>query len=106
MPAIRPNRRSKGVATEDAIVSGLAPGKPPVTEIVGKSTRGSGETGRRKYAAIPAIRMAAASSEVAIGRRMKGAEKFIVRAPTQASGPASSGPLVGRGRLSVGTGSR
>ncbi len=45
-PAIRPNCRSSGVATEDAIVSGLAPGRPAETLIVGNSTCGSGETGR------------------------------------------------------------
>jgi hypothetical protein len=37
-PAIRPNWRSRGVATEEAIVSGLAPGRPAPTLIVGKST--------------------------------------------------------------------
>src|SRR5438270_8915063 len=31
MPAIRPNWRSSGVATAEAIVSGLAPGKPAET---------------------------------------------------------------------------
>ena len=31
MPAIRPNCRSRGVATEEAIVAGLAPGRPPLT---------------------------------------------------------------------------
>ena len=31
MPAIRPNCRSSGVATDDAIVSGLAPGRPADT---------------------------------------------------------------------------
>ena len=36
--AMRPNWRSSGVATEEAIVSGLAPGKPALTEMVGKST--------------------------------------------------------------------
>src|SRR5579871_4364029 len=30
-PEMRPNWRSKGVATEEAIVSGLAPGKPAPT---------------------------------------------------------------------------
>ena len=45
-PAMRPNWRSSGVATEDAIVSGLAPGKRGDTEIDGKSTCGSGATGR------------------------------------------------------------
>ena len=44
--AMRPNCRSSGVATADAIVSGLAPGRPAPTEIVGNSTCGSGETGR------------------------------------------------------------
>ena len=42
MPAMRPNWRSSGVATEEAMVSGLAPGKLRPTEIVGKSTCGSG----------------------------------------------------------------
>src|SRR6184192_3841681 len=37
-PAMRPNWRSRGVATEEAIVSGLAPGRPALTEIVGNST--------------------------------------------------------------------
>ena len=38
IPEILPNWRSRGVATEAAIVSGLAPGRPALTEIVGKST--------------------------------------------------------------------
>jgi hypothetical protein len=36
---------SSGCATEEAIVSGLAPGNCVVTWIVGKSTCGSGATG-------------------------------------------------------------
>src|SRR5215831_4260021 len=36
--AMRPNWRSSGVATEEAIVSGLAPGRLALTEIVGNST--------------------------------------------------------------------
>ncbi len=36
---------SSGVATEDAMVSGLAPGKAAVTVMVGKSTLGSAATG-------------------------------------------------------------
>jgi hypothetical protein len=44
-PAIRPKRRSSGVATAEAIVCGLAPGSPAETLMVGKSTRGSGATG-------------------------------------------------------------
>ena len=43
---MRPSVRSSGVATVAAIVSGLAPGSEAETEIVGKSTCGSGATGR------------------------------------------------------------
>ncbi len=45
MPAMRPNCRSSGVATDEAIVSGLAPGSDAPTEITGKSICGSGDTG-------------------------------------------------------------
>ena len=44
-PGICENSRSSGCATVDAMVSGLAPGSDAVTEMVGKSTRGSGATG-------------------------------------------------------------
>ncbi len=47
-PAMRPNCRSSGVATEEAIVSGDAPGRLAETLIVGKSTCGRGETGRKR----------------------------------------------------------
>ena len=45
MPAIVENCFSSGVATAEAIVSGLAPGSCAVTWIVGKSTFGSSLTG-------------------------------------------------------------
>ena len=38
---------SSGVATDEAMVSGLAPGRLAVTLIVGKSTFGSAATGSR-----------------------------------------------------------
>ena len=44
-PAMRPNWRSSGVATAEAMVSGFAPGRPAETETVGNSTCGSGATG-------------------------------------------------------------
>ena len=44
-PAMRPRRRSNGVATAEAIVSELAPGSDVLTCTVGKSTLGSGATG-------------------------------------------------------------
>ena len=45
MPEIVANCFSRGVATEEAIVSGLAPGSPAPTWIVGKSTDGRSLTG-------------------------------------------------------------
>src|SRR5579871_6745910 len=72
--AMRPNWRSSGVATDDAIVSGLAPGNPALTEMVGNSTSGSGDTGSNWYAAAPAKVIATTSSVVAVGLRMKGSE--------------------------------
>ena len=68
MPAIRVSDRSSGVATVAAIVSGLAPGKRALTEIVGKSTCGSGATGSWKNASTPESVIATNSSVVAIGR--------------------------------------
>ena len=76
-PAMRPNWRSSGVATADAIVSGLAPGKLAPTEIVGKSTCGKGATGRKRKATTPERKMAMVIRLVATGRRMKGAEKLV-----------------------------
>ena len=66
--AMRPNCRSSGVATDDAMVSGLAPGRPVLTEMVGKSTCGSGDTGKMRNATTPASAMAMVSSVVATGR--------------------------------------
>ena len=67
-PAMWPNWRSSGVATEEAIISALPPGKPELTEIVGKSTSGSGDTGRTSNAVAPASAIARVSSVVATGR--------------------------------------
>src|SRR5260370_18814987 len=75
-PAMRPNCRSKGVATAEAMVSGLAPGRLAPTEMVGKSTCGSGATGKNRTATTPARRIAKLISDVATAGRMKGAEQF------------------------------
>ena len=48
MPAIVENWRSSGVATEDAMVSGLAPGRLADTLMVGKSTFGRSLTGNER----------------------------------------------------------
>ena len=75
--SIWPNSVSSGVATVDAMVSGLAPGYWAVTVSVGNCTFGNGATGSNGYATRPARKTAATSNDVAIGRRMKGVEILI-----------------------------
>src|SRR5689334_23675210 len=73
MPAIVENCLSRGVATAAAIVSGLAPGRFALTEIVGKSTLGRSLTGRRRYATLPKNRIPIMTRAVITGRRMNSA---------------------------------
>jgi hypothetical protein len=75
--AMRLNWRSIGVATLEAMVSGLAPGSEALTEMVGKSTCGNGETGKIRNATEPAKATATISSVVATGRRIKGSAMFM-----------------------------
>src|ERR1700719_3062240 len=84
MPAIRPNWRSNGVATDEAMISGLAPGSEAATEIVGKSTCGSGETGKKLNATAPASATATVNRVVATGRRMNGDDRLIPAPPARA----------------------
>src|SRR5229473_89264 len=77
--AIWPRWRSSGVATLLAMTSGLAPGSCACTEMVGKSTCGSGDTGSLKNAIAPASVMPRVKRVVATGRRMNGPEKFMGR---------------------------
>ena len=74
---MRPSDRSRGIATVAAIVSGLAPGSDAWTEMVGKSTCGSGATGSRRKAIAPASATPSVSSVVATGRSMNGADRFM-----------------------------
>src|SRR5580692_4272226 len=76
-PAMWPNWRSRGVATEEAMISALAPGRLALTEMVGKSTCGNGETGRTLKAMAPAMAIATVRRVVATGRWMNGAETFM-----------------------------
>jgi hypothetical protein len=71
MPAIVENCFSSGVATEDAMVSGLAPGRFALTEIVGKSMVGRSLTGSSRKASTPKISMPSMTSVVMTGRRMQ-----------------------------------
>ena len=75
-PSMVENSRSSGVATDAAIVSGLAPGSDACTRMVGKSTFGSALTGRRKYARMPNSRIPTITSVVATGRLMNKPEMF------------------------------
>ncbi len=59
------------------MVSGLAPGSAADTDMVGKSTCGSGETGNNRKATIPASAMAITRRVVATGLRMNISEGFM-----------------------------
>ena len=48
MPGTVANSFSRGVATEAAMVSGLAPGRLALTKMVGKSTLGRSFTGKER----------------------------------------------------------
>src|SRR5262245_12281709 len=76
-PAIRANCLSNGDATEDAIVSGLAPGNAAETCMVGNSTCGSGDTGSSLYASAPAKATAKVNNVVATGRWINGDEMLM-----------------------------
>jgi len=76
-PSIVENWRSRGVATAAAMVSGLAPGRPAPTWIVGKSTLGRSLTGSSRKAITPKMRMAAMIRVVMTGRSMKGRDMFM-----------------------------
>ncbi len=67
-PAMVPSRRSSGVTTLLAMVSGLAPAIDAETAITGRSVLGSGETGSRKKATMPVSASPIVSKVVAIGR--------------------------------------
>jgi hypothetical protein len=83
MPAIWPNCSSSGAATEVAMVSALAPVQVVEIWMVGKSTCGSGATGRNGNETMPTKASAAINSVVATGRRINGSDRFT-------SGPHAS----------------
>jgi hypothetical protein len=75
-PSIVENCFSSGVATAEAIVSGLAPGRLAETWITGKSTFGRSLTGSFGYEISPNRSMDAITSVVITGLRMKISEMF------------------------------
>lgn len=66
-PGMALNCTSRGVATDEAMVSGLAPGSCAVTWIVGNSASGSGAMDRRGKAMIPSSTKANVNNRVATG---------------------------------------
>ncbi len=80
-PAIAPSDCSSGMATLEAMVSGLAPGSEAETEIIGKSTCGSGATGRKRSASAPARTSARHSRDVPTGRRRNRAKNLMPAQP-------------------------
>src|SRR5579885_682881 len=76
-PAMVVNCRSRGVATADATVSALAPGKLALTVTVGKSTAGRSLTERVEKAISPKMTTAAITRVVITGLRMKSFDRFI-----------------------------
>ena len=72
------NWRSSGVATDAAMVSGLAPGRLAFTWMVGKSTFGRSLTGSARYPATPNSTMPSMTSVVITGRRIKISVMFIL----------------------------
>src|SRR6202044_1904947 len=77
-PEICANCVSSGVATDEAMVSGLAPGNDAETEMVGKSTCGSGATGKNGKTTRPTRKIPPISNEVAIGLRTNGSEMLMM----------------------------
>src|SRR5512136_2896005 len=103
-PAINPKWRSSGAATDEAMVSGSAPGRFADTWMVGNSTWGSGATGSKRKAIAPASANPTVRSVVATGLLMKWAEMFMTssfgdqcRSYRQTDHHASVAPT-GRGR--------
>ena len=81
MPAMVESWRSMMPATEAAMVSALAPGRVAVTAMVGKSTRGSAETGSSRKPKMPNAMIDAVISVVMTGRRMQSSESVIGSGP-------------------------
>src|SRR6202163_3730347 len=71
MPETVANWRSSGVATAEAMVSGLAPGSEAFTWRVGKSTLGRSLTGSARYPAMPNNIIPIMTNAVITGRLIK-----------------------------------
>src|SRR4051812_19444474 len=68
-------------ATDAAMVSALAPGRVALTAMVGKSTRGSADTGSSRNPNTPKAMIEAVISVVITGRRMQSSDSVIALRP-------------------------
>src|SRR3979490_109681 len=100
MPAMVDSWRSMMPATEAAMVSALAPGKVALTAMVGKSTRGSADTGNRRKPNTPKAMIDAVISVVMTGRARQSSESVIASRPGLA-GPRLDPRSVRQQQLSV-----
>jgi len=80
------NWRSSGVATAEAMVSGLAPGSEAFTWRVGKSTLGKSLTGKARYPAMPNNIIPIMTKAVITGRLIKISVIFMGRLGPQSYG--------------------
>src|ERR1700687_6152509 len=74
MPGMVENCFSSGVATEEAIDSGPAPGRSAKTRVIGGLKLGNAAIGRYRYAKTPAATTESDNSTVIAGRRMQSSE--------------------------------
>src|ERR1700710_837174 len=88
-------------ATEAAMVSALAPGRVAVTAMVGKSTRGSAETGSSRKANTPKAMIEAVMSVVITGLRIQSSESVIGSRSGLARRPRFNPRAVGQQQLAV-----
>src|SRR5690242_14769692 len=96
-----PRCRSSGLATDEDMVSGLAPGRLAETLIAGISMFGIGATGSSARAPTPASARPMARRVVAIGRRTKA--EIMAEGPFTARGLPRLRPRHCGGRARRGT---
>src|SRR3954451_24121905 len=87
-------------ATDAAMVSALAPGSVALTAMVGKSTRGSAETGSSRKPNTPKAMIEAVISVVITGRRIQSSDSVIALRPGLAH-PRRDPRAVGQQQLAV-----
>ena len=75
------------------MVSALAPGKVAVTAMVGKSTRGSADTGSSRKPNTPNAMIDAVISVVMTGRRIQSSDSVMVYAPALRGRGSTRDPL-------------